>query len=162
MFELDRTITHRIGVKGHEGYLFYNNRATWATSLSILSQGVEILVGEDLMSQRKQARTYCNQMVRNLLAERRNAAGLWPGQYVQFHWVQGAVESLLRYSRYVTRRSLRTSEEEIYQAADMLLKDENFINMFRETLLQKIHEVGKASGEFEEDSSSTENEGEDL
>lgn len=141
--ELDKVITHRIAVKGHRGDVFYDNRATLATCLATLAQGVEMLVGEERGKSRDLARKQCNGMVKILLSpDRRNHDGLWPKDFTQFHWVLGAVEALLRYDRYAQEVKLSTSVEKLEMAADLLLKDERFLDVFRKLLVEKVKEMG--------------------
>lgn len=145
VYEFSRQMSHRIELKGSPAYLFYNDRATWATCLIVLAQGVDFLINNAAgAGQIARARKHCNNIALSLLTERQNPTQLWPQDFLQFHWVHSAVEALLSYSIYVPPQEIATSVDDIIQAADLLLRDEKFIRLFRELLIEKIKQVGRA------------------
>ena len=148
--ELNRRRTYHIAITGRDGYLAYDKRTTHGTYLATLSQGVEILTGNENATLREQTRKHCHRVLRDLTSKRRNKAGLWPAESLQFHSTLSSIEAILRYSHYVPRREISSSEEEIIQAADLLLSDEEFIKLFREKMLEKIEQLSSGSLEFDD------------
>ncbi len=151
--EFERPLAYRIeDIKGINGAIGYTDRATWATCLAVLSQGVSYLrdLGEEGATRLGKVRKYCDDIAWNLLVERRNSAGLWPDKFLQFHWVLSAVEALLRYSRDVPPKELYTTVEQVGRAADRLLADETFSGVFRQMLIGKIQELVSADKALKE------------
>lgn len=134
--DLDRSTANRVSIRGVE--VDYPSRATRATFLSTLSQGVDASIAAGREESTGAARKLCDQMAQDLLNKRRNPSNLWPQDFLQFHWVRGAVEALLRYSRYVPPQHMSTSKEDLLKAVDALLEEPEFVDCFKKVLLEKV------------------------
>jgi len=136
--DLDRPITHHIPIKGYDADVPYDNRATVATCMSTLCQGIDVVTAKE---QRERIRRVCDRFLYMLLSDRRSPANLWPREYLQFHWTLGAVEALLRYARYVEPKVLNTTVESVEQAAEEMLDDKAFRDVFRKFLVDHIRHI---------------------
>lgn len=151
--EMERLDSYPVYLASGNSLIHYKSRATRATLLATLSQGIEMLDAGNIL--RNRLRSNCFQIVRDLVVNQKNPAGLWPKEYTQFHWVLAAVEALLRFSQHVPRVNLDTSVEEIHRAIDLLLRDETFASMLRELLVKKLEEVQMAVSQVEDDEEQT-------
>ena len=144
---LDGAFPHWLAVKEYQGYQFYKSRLTSATCLAVLAQSVAFLVnvgaeeGADKLLPR--AREHCTQLVQYLLDKGGYATHEWIDKGFQFHAVLATVEALLRYSRYVPVEKLETTVEKVLLAADLVLKDQVFIETFRKLIVDKIRQLDR-------------------
>ena len=138
--DLEYPVRYRVGISDHNADVIYENRSCIGLCLSVLARGTALLKGAESADKLATARKYAEQLKDRILFERRSESGLWPEEYVLFHWGLAAIESLLNYEQYVPPVKLNTTFDAISVAGDQLLADKSFRELFRRYLIKKIRE----------------------